>query len=301
MTELLDAVGAGLNLFDLERTTDEERAAFSESYRKHDGRPHPGFDFLLATERGAPAIKRYRRQLYAFALSQASALPRSEPSGFLSAIEGIGFMSYYAVTGYLAGIRYMVSRLQHVGFTKGEIVEAVCIGYPRTGPTGVERIAEALEGLDWTPRGQRVDWATLGWSVDPEAFRSGIDESVLEVLPGEINRIEAWYRQTIGEVPPYVRHLARYQPLILKMYRLRLEHLVVSLPKQLVATSLLLFSALLGEKYVIRENALLCRAFGVTLGDTLATVHLTGPFGAETWSVVEEAAGDIFEQWSRAS
>jgi hypothetical protein len=296
--ELLDMVSAGLNIMDLERTSAEERAAFSESYRKHDGRPHTGFDFLLANEQGAPALKRYRRQLYAFSRVEASVFPRSDTAGLLGAIEGIGFISYYAVTGYLAGIRYMAMRLLRAGFTKDEIIEAICIGYPRTGPSGVERIAEALEGLDWTPRGPRVDWAAIGWSADPDAFRSGIDESVLEVLPGEIDRIKTWYLETIGEIPLYVRHLARYQPLLLKMYRLRLEHVVVTLPKQLVATSLLLLSALLGEKHAIRENALLCRAFGVAEGDALAAVHLVSPFGSEMWSAVEEAAGDVFERWS---
>jgi hypothetical protein len=298
--ELLDMVSAGLNIMDLEHTSDEERAAFSESYRQHDGRPHPGFDFLLASERGAPALKRYRRQLYAFARAEASPFPRSELPGVLGATEGIGFMSYYAVTGYLAGIRYMAMRLLRAGFSRDEIIEAVCIGYLRTGPSGVERIAEALEGLDWTARGPRVDWTTIGWAADPDAFRSGIDESDLEVLPGEIQRIEAWYRHTIGEIPPYVRHLARYQPLLLKMHRLRIEHLVVTLPKQLVATSLLLLSTLLGEKHSIREYALLCRAFGVAEGDALAAVHLAGPFGSEMWSVVEEAAGDVFERWGDA-
>src|SRR5262249_61698128 len=105
----------------------------------------------------------------------------------------------------------------------------------------------------------------------------------------------------IGEVPAYVRLLARYRPRLLKMYRLRLEHAVVTLPKQLVATSLLLLSALLGEKHAIRENARLCRAFGVAEGDALAAVHLATPFGSEMWSVVEEAAGDVFEHWTEPS
>lgn len=289
-------LSAGLNISDLDHTTDEERVAFSQTYRKNDGRPHPGFDFLLANARGAPALKRYRRQ--AHTLLTASTFPSSQIPGFLVSIEAIGFISYYAVLGYPPGIRYMAIRLLNAGFTKDEVIEGICVGYPRTGPSGMERIAEALDGLDWSPRGPRVDWAAIGWSADPEAFRSGIDESVLELLPGETERILAWYERTLGEVPPYVRHLARYQPLTLKMFRLRLENVAVTLPKQLVAASLLFLSVLLGERHAIRENALLCRAFGVAKGDALAAIALSHPFGSEMWSIAEEAAGDVFEAWA---
>ena len=48
------------------------------------------------------------------------------------------------------------------------------------------------EGLHRTTSARRVDWARIGWSADPDALRSGIDESPLDVLPGELERIVAW-------------------------------------------------------------------------------------------------------------
>ena len=289
-------IDRGLDLLNLDVTTDDERTAFKAAYAQADGRSHPGFDFLLDNEPGAGALKRYRRTVYTSVATSAERRAR-RIRGPHGSIEAIAFIGYYAIIGYVSGIRYMVVRLLNNGFNRSEVLEAIAIAFLQAGPPGIERIAEAVQNLELAPRGPRPDWASIGWGVDQAAFQSGIDASTLEVLPGELDRIEAWYARTIGEEPPWVQFLRSNNPRLLKAYRVRFEHLAPSLPKQLVPASLLMLNVLLGEKDSIREHLLLCRAWRVEKSDAVGAVTMAHVLGVGKFSLVQEVASDVLADW----
>lgn len=282
-------IDRGMDLLSPDVTTEAETAAFKAETVKVDGRSHVGFDFLLDNDPGPAALKRYR-------LMVRSAVDRSVIER-MPGVEPLGFIGHYALLGYLRGINYMTVRMLNAGLSKPQVIQGLAIPFLVSGPRGIESIAEALAGMEWNETGRSAEWAP-GWEPDPEAFRSGIDFGKPELAPGEIDSILDWYRSTLGEVPAYAAYLARHNPKLLKAYRIRFENLIVTLPKQLVPTSLLLFYVLHGDADGIRENVLLCRAWGVSLESTLASVALSSPNGISGLGLVEKAAGDVLERWS---
>ena len=94
----------------------------------------------------------------------------------------------------------------------------------------------------WDPErddGPGIPWPD-GWTVDPDAFRCGIDFSnatdTNEISDGDLAMIEDWHRRVQGDVPAYVGFLAAHYPLALKAFRARYEtSMDGSLPKQYIA------------------------------------------------------------------
>ena len=287
----------GLDLLNPDETTEEEKADFRADYLREDGRVHRGFDFLLANEPGPAILKRYQLAVRMQGFREGL----GHPGGFRHPRTivplTIAYIGYYATLGFDEGIRYSVRPLQNAGFSRHQVIEAVAIPFLRVGPRGIEAIAAALEGFEWKEVEQGIEWDG-GWGVDPEAFSSGIDFSTTEVLPAELEKIQQWYLRNLGELPPYVRYLARHHPPLLKAYRNRFEHLVVTLPKQLVPTSLLLLNLLLGERESVREYLLLCRAFGVSRRDMWTVLHGSFTYGLEKATMAYEVAADVLDSWS---
>jgi hypothetical protein len=282
-------VNRGLDLSNIATATEGEKQDFRKFYDRMLGRPHPGLEFYL---NNAPdAMKRYR----AFA---DSATPRNLDKD--RRITGFGFMTYYALTGYVEGVRYLVYIMQQLGLTRSQIMEGLTISFLHAGPRGSETIAKALEDFPWIEPTVRAEFPD-GWAADPEAFRSGLDFEQKELTADELRKLEAWYERTLGEVPGYVRFAARHNGVLLKAYRHRFETLVRDLPKQVVPASLLHYNISRAHGPGIRENVLLARGFGMTKGDTLRTI--LAPLinsGMETLTLVDEVAGDVLDDWDRA-
>lgn len=65
-----------------------------------------------------------------------------------------------------------------------------------------------------------------------DTLRSGLDFSDPQLSPAELLRLEDWYEDLTGEVPPVVRFMGRHRPDVLKAYRDRYESCLKVLPKQ---------------------------------------------------------------------
>lgn len=279
-------INRGLDLSNIGTSTEEESKAFRAFYDRMLGRGHPGLEFYLHNV--PDQMKRYR----AFA---DSATPRNLDTD--RKVTGFGFLAFYALTGYVEGVRYLVYIMQQLGLTRAQVMEGLSIVFLHAGPRGSETIAKALEDFPWIePTATPIFPA--GWGADPEAFRSGLDFSVKELSAGERALLEAWYERTLGEVPGYVRFAAKHNSVLLKAYRHRFESALVTLPKQMMPLSLLHYNVIRAHGPGIRENVLLARGFGVSKDDTLRTV--LAPLinaGMETLTLVDDVAGDVFDRW----
>jgi hypothetical protein len=206
-------------------------------------------------------------------------------------------MTYYALTGYVEGVRYLVYISQQLGMTKSMVMEGLSISFLHAGPRGSETIAQALEDYPWiepTATAQFPD----GWAPDPDAFRSGLDFEVKELSAEELSLLEDWYRRYLGEVPGYVPFMARHNPVMLKAYRHRFETTLVELPKQVMPTSVLHYNVSRAHAEGIRENVLLARGFGVTKDHVLRTLLApTINAGVETTTLVNTVVGDVLDRW----
>jgi hypothetical protein len=276
----------GLDLSNIATATEGEKQDFRKFYDRMLGRGHPGLEFYLNNL--PDAMKRYR----AFA---DSATPRNLDTD--RRVGGFGFMTYYALTGYVEGVRYLAYIQQQLGLTRSQIMEGLAIAFLHAGPRGSETIAKALEEFPWIEPTVKAEFPN-GWAADPEAFRSGLDFTQKDLLPAELKRLEAWYERTLGEVPAYVRFAAQHNPVLLKAYRHRFETCVRELPKQVVPATLLHYNVSRAHGPGIRENILLARGFGMTKADTLRAI--LSPIinaGMETLTLVDEVAGPILAHW----
>jgi hypothetical protein len=247
-----------------------------------------GLEFWL--DHGPDVLERYRR----FAEVRARAGdPRRDET-----VRSFAFYTFYALTGHAEGIRALVHAHQAQGLDRDQVLEGLGIAFIHGGPRGMETIAEALADYAWL-KPDRPATFPVGWGVDPDAFRSGLDWSDPTLSREELRGLEGWYERWHGEVPRYVRFLGRHRPHMLKAHRYRYEHLIKVLPKQILPMTLLAHNVLRGFGEGIRENVQLARGFGVSKDDVLdeiAAVLVNA--GPEAVDVVDAFAGDVLDDWA---
>ena len=273
----------GLDLSKPTELTAQEAAAFKGHYGTQFGVPMTGLDWWI--DRNPEVLKRYR--LY------CSLTLRVEP-----AVMGGGTLAFYMLMGYVKGARYVMNSFLNDGLSKAQALEMIAIAFVHAGPRGMETIAEAMEGLDFPNDPNPGARFPAGWAPDVQAFRSGIDCSTVDLSADEKAKLYDWYLSTIGEIPPYVRFMAEHRPRLLKTHRARIENMLYVLPKQVWPTAMLYYHVMSRVAEGIRENVLLCKAWGVTKADTLDTIGNALVYGQmEAASMVQNEAGDIFDGW----
>jgi hypothetical protein len=95
-----------------------------------------------------------------------------------------------------------------------------------------------------------------------------------------------------------VRFLGRHRPDVLKAWRNRYEHLVSTLPVQLLPLAAIKLGTYSCTAELIRENVLLARYLGVSREDTLMTAISGLLYGQmEAAAMLDAAAGDLFDNW----
>jgi hypothetical protein len=283
------AQARGLDLTDLDHVTPEEIAAFREHYIRLHGRAHAGFDFFLASN--PSAVKRYR--LFA----AYTAIPFGE--WLTLTATNFANIAWYARMGYPEGIRYMVHIQQSSGGSSPtEVREGLAISLYHAGAQGGEVIAEALRDYAWQEPEKTA--APRRGDSGRALLASGLDFDDPRLLPGEFARLQDWYRHAIGEVPGYVHFLGKHRPEALKAWRNRYEHLVRTLPVQLLPLASIKFNTYSCTAELIRENVLIARYLGVSKEDTLRTA-VSGLLygGMEAAAMLERVAGDVFDNWDR--
>lgn len=276
-------VHRGLDLSDPTHLSPEEAKAFRDHYATQFGHSLNGLDWWL--DQNPEVLKRYR--LY------CSLTLRVEP-----AITGNGTLTFYAIRGYLKGVRYVLHSWKTRGVSKTEALEMLAMAFVHAGPRGMETIAEAAKGIEFEENPEKGSKFPEGWAADLEAFRSGLDFSTIDLSKTEKAKLYDWYLSTIGEIPPYVRFMAEHRPRLMKTHRARFENMLYHLPKQMWPTTMLYYHVMSRLAEGIRENVLLCKAWGVTKADTLDTIGNALVYGQmEAATMIQNEAGDVFDGW----
>jgi hypothetical protein len=276
-------VHRGLDLSKPTEITPEEIEAFKHHYATQFGHSLEGLDWWL--DMNPEVLKRYR--LY------SSLTLRVEP-----AITGNGTLTFYAIGGHLTGVRYVLHSWKTRGVSKAQALEMIAMAFVHAGPRGMETIAEAAKDIEFEEAPDPPAKFPEGWAVDLDAFKSGLDFSAPSLSGAEKAKLYDWYLATIGEIPPYVRFMAQHRPSLIKTHRARIENMLYHLPKQMWPTTMLYYHVMSRLAEGIRENVLLCKAWGVTKSDTLDTIGNALVYGQmEAATMVQNEAGDIFDWW----
>jgi hypothetical protein len=273
----------GLDLSKPTELSAEEAEAFKHHYATQFGVPMTGLDWWI--DRNPEVLKRYR--LY------CSLTLRVNP-----AQTGNGTLTFYALKGYVKGVRYILHSWSQRGVSKAQALEMLAIAFVHAGPRGMETIAEAAQGIEFEENPEIPATFPDGWAADIGAFKSGLDFSTVDLSEKEKGLLYAWYLRTIGEIPPYVRFMAEHRPRLIKTHRARIENMLYVLPKQFWPTTMLYYHVMSRQAEGIRENVLLCKSWGVTKSDTLDTIGNALVYGQmEAATMVQNEAGDVFDGW----
>jgi alkylhydroperoxidase/carboxymuconolactone decarboxylase family protein YurZ len=276
--------------------TDEEKALTLEWYRRvHD---HGDLDlapfarFML--EHDPTGFKRLRRHLVALD-EELDEPPLPTAAGVLM------FVHTYVVLGMGKGALYEIIAMRELGASRAEIAETIRLAALHGGPRGINALAEVADEYlrEWTDETESTVAWPEGWAPDVERFRSGIDLSSDELLPGELELIRDWYARTIGEVPPQVDFLARAAPSALKTQRARFETAVTgALPAQMIPLLTLHLSAVRLWPKPLRRSLQAARSLGVTRREAVSALFWAGVYGADVvMETAFDAAGDVLEAW----
>ena len=282
--------------FTTDTFTDDEKERTLAWYREH----HDFGDLDLSPfarfsiEHDPAWFKRLRRHIFAFDE------PGDEPALPLAAGVAMYVHTYFAV-GMGKGSLYEIVTLRNLGATRAEVLETLAWGAYHGGPRGLNAFAEVGDGYlrEWEEPGDtptRVAWPER-WAPDVARFRSGIDLSSDELLPGELDLVRDWYRRTYGEVPAHVEFLARTAPSALKTYRARFETTARgALPAQLVPLLAVHLHALTLAPKPLRRALQVARALGATRREAVTALLWAAVYGGD--AVLEtafDAAGDVLE------
>jgi alkylhydroperoxidase/carboxymuconolactone decarboxylase family protein YurZ len=284
--------------FTTDTFTPEERERTLAWYREH----HDVGDLDLSPfarfsiEHDPAWFKRLRRHIFAFDA------PGDEPPLPLAA----GVLAYvhtYFALGMGKGALYETVTMRNLGATRAEVLEALAWGAYHGGPRGINAFAEVgddyLRAWD-EPADTRthIAWPD-GWAADVERFRSGIDLSSDELLPGELERIRDWYTSTYGDVPAHVEFLGATAPDALKTYRARYETTVRgALPAQMIPLLALHLYAVTRSPKPLRRAVQLARVLGVRRREAVTVLLWAAVYGGD--AVLEtafDAAGDVLESY----
>jgi alkylhydroperoxidase/carboxymuconolactone decarboxylase family protein YurZ len=230
-------------------------------------------------------FKRLRRHIFTFdAAGDEPPLPLA--AGVLAYVH-----TYFAL-GMGKGALYEVVTMRNLGATRAEVLEALAWGAYHGGPRGINAFAEVGDDYlrAWAEPADtrtRVAWPD-DWAPDVDPFRSGIDLSSDELLPGELERIRNWYRVTHGDVPAHVEFLGATAPDVLKTYRARYETTVRgALPAQMIPLLALHLYAVTASPKPLRRAVQLARFLGVRRREILTVLLWAAVYGGD--AVLETA------------
>jgi hypothetical protein len=287
-------LGMGIDLT-TDTFTDDEKARTLRWYREY----HDHGDLDLApfarfmVEHDPTGFKRLRRHMIAL----------DEPPLPLAA-GVLMFVHTYFVLGMGKGALYEIVTMRELGATRAEIMETIALGALHGGPRGINAFAEVGDDYlrEWREDEHavsRVGWPE-GWAPDVGRFRSGIDLSTDELLPGELELICDWYRRMLGEVPAQVDFLAGVAPRAFKTQRARFETAVKgALPAQMIPLLTLHLAAVRLWPKPLRRSIQLARALGVRRREVVTTLFWAGVYGADVVTeTAMDAAGDILDGWT---
>jgi hypothetical protein len=284
----------GLNLDDLDVTTEDEIDQHLTRARKERGPLDPGPLYAMTSS----SVLLYTRPDFAKATARIlDGWYRDYPLKPIIAHSSFVNLHTYINQGWETGIENCTRGLQGWGVTKAQLMEAIAHAALSAGPRGMQRVYHALGIIlgDYVEHPRVIDWPE-GWAPDMDAFHCGLDESTRLLTAHDQRAIEDWYERTIGEVPGWVRFLAKHDATSLKAYRGRWERTFRgALPKQMFPYLSIRHMTVMGDRDGLREAVLLGKAWGMTHDYIVNTIVQSVHYftGLERLNMVEEVLGDI--------
>jgi len=274
----------GLDVTRPEVTTQEEIDAYRAEYIGSNKGLLDSFEFWL--EFRPDVLKRHKARTRHFRTAKEPDRPLPQ---ILAAIHT------YTIKAFPQGVAYEIRLAQTLGACRTDILDTLSVAWIHSGHRGMYAAAAQADYLrTFEDPAPASPWPE-GWAFDPTAFESGMDYTSRDATPEDMERLQDWYRRTLGEIPPYVAFLVNHRPGLLKAYRDRYEHAIRdSLPKQMLPYLMLGHNVVRGFRDGIRENVLLGRAHGMTREQLLdAICFAVLDAGVEALDLVEQAAGDV--------
>jgi hypothetical protein len=292
-TQQLYGIRNGLNVDDLEVTTDEEIDTFLNHARRARGPLDPGPQY----EMRANAMWLHTRP--DFAKLHMRVLDGWHSQGVDPIISASSFANLhtYINQGWLIGIENCTRGLQMRGVTRAQLLEGIMHAQMSGGMRGLECVYDALGIIlgDYVERPEPAVWPE-GWSPDMAPFYCGLDPSTKDLTEQDHRNLVEWYERTIGWLPPRVEFMAKHDPRSLKATRARWEGCFQgALPKQMMPYFMLRHNTVIGNKGGLREAVLLAKAWGMTHNYIVNTI-VQGAYyftGMERMDLVAEAVGDL--------
>jgi hypothetical protein len=281
----ISAIQDGLDVTRPDEMTADEIEAYRSEYTGSNKGLLDSFEFWL--EFRPDVLKRHKARTRHYSSPV-------EPAHHLVGL--LGAIHQYTVMAFNEGIAYEIRLAQTNGALKTDILDTLSVAFIHSGHRGMYAAADyrdyIREYVDPDPQTRQFP---QGWSFDPQAFDSGMDFASREASAEDMDRVQDYYQRTLGEIPRYVRFLARNRPGLLKAYRDRYEHAIRdSLPKQMMPWLMLNYNVTRGFSEGIRENVLLGRSLGMTREQLLdAICYGVLHAGANALGIADEAAGDV--------
>jgi len=278
----------GLNLDNLEVTTDDEIDQFLNDARKGRGPLDPG-----------PLYNMTANSLWLYTRPDFAKLHRRMVAGWQThgldpIITAASFSNLHAYInqGWEIGIENCTRGLQMRGVTRAQLMETIMHAQLSAGIRGLECCYRAL-GIVLGDYVERPGPAVFpeGWAPDMQAFYCGLDPTTRELTPADKRAIDEWYAKTIGEVPRWVTVLARVDPISLKGHRARWEGCFRgALPKQMMPYLSIYHHTIVGNREGLREAVLLGKAWGMTNAYIVNTIVLAAYYftGLERLDMLDE-------------
>jgi hypothetical protein len=285
MATATDIIDRGLVLTRPDELAPEELQEFKDHYIASKGSWLPAFEFWI--QHRPDVLKRYRLQ------ARQSTTPTTLPKALPNVL---AFLHYYSIVGYPDGILYEINLARDNGARKNTCLATIAVAFIHGGPRGMRYVSTSSNDAirDFQEPEKPENWPD-GWAPDPEAFQAGLDFSSGELLPGELEKVVAWYERVSGEVPAWVHFLAKHRPHALKAMRNRFEFAIKdAMPKQMMPYLQLHWNTARCHRDGIREAALMGRGFGMTdelIADAIVWGTIYG--GPSSMSAASEATADI--------
>jgi hypothetical protein len=279
---------AGLNLDDLEHTAEQEKDFFLNRARNNLVPLYVQTSHSVWLENRPDMMKLHHRILPEFS--------RGLPEAVF--MMSVGQLHLYIYMDWEVGITNEFKVMQGQGITKAQLMEIVMSAQIYGGVRALEAVYRATWPFirDFQDRPVATSPFPADWDYDISHFKSGLDQTTLELTADDRHKLEDWYVKNGGEVPKWVTFMATYRPEFLKAYRLRWEGIFRgALPRQVMPFVMVYQAVYNGDADGLREAVLLGKAWGLTrewlvLAMVACAYYYTNLQGL---NMVEAAVGDI--------
>ena len=287
MANVSYGMNRGLNLDDLEHTTQEEIDTYLSWARSNHVPLYLQTSHTVWLENRPDMMKLHHRLLPEFR--------RDLPEAVF--MMSIGQLHTYIFLDWEIGITNEFKVMQTQGISKAQLMEIVMAAQVYAGIRGLEAVYRATWPFirDYQDRPQPAKFPD-GWAADTAAFKAGLDLSTRELTAQDRTALNDWYMRNGGEIPKWVTFMGKHRPEFLKAFRLRWEGIFRgALPKQCMPFMMIYHNVVNGYADGLREAALLGKSWGMTREWLVLAVVACAYYytGFEGINMVEDAIGDL--------